>query len=820
MPDYRAPGVYVEEEKGKATIVGASTSIVGFIGVARRGPVNKATLIASFDDFLRIFGSYDPERSDLAYAVEGFFLNGGGLCYVSRVAHYADITDPSSITSSAATHTINSIDGQPSPAVLLSADGPFQLQSGRSFSWEVDGAGPNKEITFASSRAILTGSADLDAAPYDPGVDRDLLLNINGWGQRTITFSSGSHDAAAAAALFSGISGISAHDDGAGHLVIETAFGGTDASLEIMVGSDAALLVGIGLVLGTVSGGGVFANDTEVTAAEIVALIEAEDPGTGLVSGDAFSITSPTIGAASQLLVPGGTSDPDTLSEFGFASGQIETGSANGSEATLKISASSEGLWGESLSVRIEEDPVFASQGIGNDLFSPVPAASQVISLLHGAGLREGVVLKITDGVNTEYREVSEVSRVVAGAAVRHDVTLKTALINAFAIGTSTVNSTEFSITVFESGIADSLEVWNNLSMLDTSDRFIEGILNDTTYGSKYLRAEDLDALIGMGADSPAPGDYALTGGTSEYAGLTVIDYIGNEATHLGIHAFDDKDDLSLLASPGVTDVALQQAILTYCETRQFTFAILGTPAGYSRQEAYDHRQVTGAYESSYGAIYWPRAQVSDPTGAGRDPRRFVDNVGHIAGVYARVDNQPPPNGGPWESPAGEGVYGQLKGVLGLETPTSPQDQEVLNPKGVNVLRVIPGKGILIYGARTLSSDINWRYINVRRMFIFAEQSIKNSATPELFRVNDLRLWSRLTNAITTFLRNLWRNGGLRGSRERYAFFVSIDESTTTAADIAEGRVVGRIGLAAQRPGEFIIFRFSQFEGIEEEGVV
>jgi phage tail sheath protein FI len=151
--------------------------------------------------------------------------------------------------------------------------------------------------------------------------------------------------------------------------------------------------------------------------------------------------------------------------------------------------------------------------------------------------------------------------------------------------------------------------------------------------------------------------------------------------------------------------------------------------------------------------------------------------------------------------------------VLTLQSNPSDSDQSVLNPLGVNVIRAFPGRGVVVYGARTLSSEVAWQYISVRRLFSWAERSIGNAVRPYLFRTNDDLLWSRMKNAIDDFLRGVWQDRGLFGESESAAWFVRLDETTTTDSDILNGRAVGIVGMRPSRPAEFLIFRFGQFDG-------
>ena len=159
-----------------------------------------------------------------------------------------------------------------------------------------------------------------------------------------------------------------------------------------------------------------------------------------------------------------------------------------------------------------------------------------------------------------------------------------------------------------------------------------------------------------------------------------------------------------------------------------------------------------------------------------------------------------------WKAPANEVVAG----AIDLEYDITTGAQEVLNPKGVNVIRRFPGRGIRVWGARTMSSDPLWKYVNVRRLFIFLEASIYNSTQWVVFEPNDPRLWARVKQTITLFLRTQWREGALFGEKEEEAFSVAVGRETMTEDDILNGRLIVEIGVAPVRPAEFVIFRIFQ----------
>ena len=282
--------------------------------------------------------------------------------------------------------------------------------------------------------------------------------------------------------------------------------------------------------------------------------------------------------------------------------------------------------------------------------------------------------------------------------------------------------------------------------------------------------------------------------------------YIGKDngpGARTGLKCFEEIDEISLVAAPGQISPAVQDALLTHCEVRKDRFAILDSPE--SIQGGVD--KLPRPRDSKYGAYYFPWIQVYDPERG----NVFIPPSGHVAGVYARTDNER----GVHKAPANEIV----RGALALKYSVSKGEQDILNPKGINCIRLMQGGGIRIWGARTLSSDPSWRYINVRRLFIMVETSIERATQWVVFEPNDHRLWKRVTRTISSFLTLVWRQGALFGETPEKAFYVKCDEETNPPETIDVGQLIVEIGLCPVKPAEFVIFRIGQMPvggGVEE----
>lgn len=259
----------------------------------------------------------------------------------------------------------------------------------------------------------------------------------------------------------------------------------------------------------------------------------------------------------------------------------------------------------------------------------------------------------------------------------------------------------------------------------------------------------------------------------------------------------DDLPEIAVLAAPGVATDAVTRLLLDHVEAPgRYRFAVLDPPQGATVAEVEAFR---AAYDSRHAALYYPWVLAADPLGGApiaRPPSGFV------CAIFARTDLER----GVWKAPANAVVTG----AVGLERDITTTMQEGLNPKGVNCLRTLTGRGLRVWGARTISAEPEWTYVNVRRLMTYLEASLDRGLQWAVFEPNGPRLWAQVTAAATDFLHALWREGGLMGATPDEAFFVRCDPSTMTQADLDAGRLVCLIGVAPVRPAEFLIFRVAQ----------
>ncbi|MFD9702940.1 phage tail sheath family protein [Lentzea sp. NPDC059081] len=289
-------------------------------------------------------------------------------------------------------------------------------------------------------------------------------------------------------------------------------------------------------------------------------------------------------------------------------------------------------------------------------------------------------------------------------------------------------------------------------------------------------------------------------------------DYVGDAADRTGFAGLEAIDEITMLCVPdlmmshaqGGLDLdgvkAVQLAMIAHCELMADRVAILDTPPGLNAQQVKDWRVNGAGYDSKYAALYWPWIKVMDPV-SGKPVH--VPPSGHMAGIWARNDD----TRGVHKAPANE----VIRGAISLELAITKGEHDQLNPVSVNCLRAFPGQGIRVWGARTLSSDPEWRYLNVRRLFNFVEKSILQGTNWVVFEPNDPKLWDSVKRTITMFLRGVWRNGALFGNTPAESFFVKCDAENNPADSRDQGLLVVEVGIAPVKPAEFVVFRISQY---------
>jgi phage tail sheath protein FI len=342
-------------------------------------------------------------------------------------------------------------------------------------------------------------------------------------------------------------------------------------------------------------------------------------------------------------------------------------------------------------------------------------------------------------------------------------------------------------------------EVYDNLTANPASTNYYLSAVNGVS--SLVMLTQTSTAAI------PATPIAHLTGGGDGAATLVPADFTGDPTAapgaKLGLAALEEVEEISILCCPdehypfAAASQAITDAMVDQCELTKFRFAILQSP--FNAPAPGTHRPPV---DSKYAAYYYPWLRIVNPlTGLLMD----VPPGGHMAGIYARSDT----NRNVAKDPANE----PIRMIDSLQHQVTNGQQALLNPVGVNVLRFFKARGNLVWGGRTTSTDPDWKYISVRRLFIFVEKSIQDATQWVVFEPNDAPLWARVVRSVSDFLTGLWRDGMLQGQTKEQAYFVRCDRTTMTQADIDNGRLIMIIGIAPVKPAEFVIFRIGQWTG-------
>lgn len=725
--------VIQEEEPALRQIAGVPTAITGFVGVTEKGPIGSAVLVQSPAEYKRVYGGYTA-NGDVAQSVDGFFQNGGKQAYISRVVHMSDVANTATKASAQGTATL--LTGATAASAGYSESSlaePFALTPGATLVVTIDGGAPATATIDAASAARESA-----AETWNLSGGKTLLVAIDGGSVQTISFIDANFAVPTAAtaeevaAVINGqlLGGQATVTSGGTKVTITSDRKGTGSIVNVSGGTANAGL--LAFTTGALAGTGDCSNILAVTAAEVMAVIEADVAGCAAsnVSG-AVRITSDSVGGSSSVLV-GASSTADTLMGFDNAT---HTGLSGAAVNTLTANGKYDGAYANSLSVK---------------------------------------VLDATSG---------EAGR--------------------------------FNLQVLKAGVI--LENWTNLSMDDADPLFIETVLNADETGSEYVSFVDLDATATSSAGQrPANGTTVLAGGSDGLSSLSDTDFIGAVGTtRSGMRTLDLVQDLSLLCIPGRATSAVHNAMLSYCETTRngAVFALLDPPSATSASGMVTYVETTAAILnfSEFGSIYWPRIKVLNPNKSifGNTEQLTVPPSGYIAGVCARNDSAR--EGGIYDAPAGT-EQGILQGCLGFETDECLDGDklDLVYPKRINPLTTGPGLPRYIDGSRTLKASGNFPSVSERRGVIFIEQSVKNGLQFARHKNNDEVLRARVDRTVKDFLVIQMKNRAFRTQKPATAFFVDFGDGLNTVAQQFAGKLIGRVGLATQKPAEFIIVKFSQ----------
>jgi len=463
------------------------------------------------------------------------------------------------------------------------------------------------------------------------------------------------------------------------------------------------------------------------------------------------------------------------------------------------------GSWGKNVVIQVTHTSAVRS---ALDVFVAGAVDNNQVQLKSAAGFYVNAWVEIDRGDTKMYRKVKAVNGPVL---TLFGPVMAAADVAPQAPATDTILSTcEFNLTASYDVVN---ETFTGLTIENVPGHYYVDIIHN---GSTLIDVTALPAATpGQPFLFPSGGDgqrVILDIGGSDGAGHPLpSDFVGQDlgpGNRTGIQALLDIDAISLVAAPGITDQVTQNALIDQCEALKYRFAILDPDpkAGNLPPDLNDIQTQRDLYDTKYAAVYYPRIVVNDPLS---NQTIAQPPSGHIAGIMARVDTQR----GVHKAPANE----VIAGITDLELIVNKAEQEILNPdpKNINVLRDLrhTGRGLRVWGARCITSDAQWKYVNVRRLFIFIERSIEVGTQWAVFEPNDYQLWARISQSVGQFLTRVWREGALMGTKPEEAYFVKCDATTMTQDDIDNGRLIMIVGIAPVKPAEFVIIRISQWDG-------
>ena len=486
--------------------------------------------------------------------------------------------------------------------------------------------------------------------------------------------------------------------------------------------------------------------------------------------------------------------------------------------AQFLLQAINAGLWGNTVQAKgsgilLQITPGSRTQSQASGIGSVAPGTNNLILLNSAANFYAGAIVEFNTTTQKFYAKVLTVT----GSSIQLVSALSAGQVTAINNDLTALPPIPISVRTCEFDIAATYgnvnESFRGLTLDNTTPYYYAtAIINGSSLLSVPASLPSDQTTQDPSTMPVAPDglNVVLSGGADGAAPLA-SDFAGNDGgpgNRTGIAALIDALEVSIIAAPGITDQTTQMALITQCETLHYRFAILD-PAPTSTGGApsmSDIQNQRNLYDTHYAAIYYPRVMVSDPLSG--NPLAVAPS-GHMAGIYAHTDV----TRGVWKAPANV----VINGILSLETKLSKGDQDILNPEplNINALRdfTTQGRGLRVYGARCITSDQEWKYVNVRRLFNYLEASLDLGTQWAVFEPNDQRLWNRLIQSVSSFLTTVWQQGGLMGATAAQAFFVKCGYDTMSADEIDNGQLIMLVGVAPVFPAEFVIIRIGQWAG-------
>jgi uncharacterized protein len=752
------PGVYIEEiPSGVRTISGVSTSVTAFLGTARRGPIHDAVRILNFGDFERRFGGLQAD-SELGYAVRQFFQNGGGEAWVVRVV------------GAATTATLVLRDA--SNRQVLDVTALDEGSAGNAIQVRVDHATdvPGSTFNLLVSYATAEGGSTVEQYPslsMNSSDPRYVESVVNG-ASALVRVTRRNLPAPIATAPGTSTSGVLSGNVQA--LI-------TAEANQFLVSANGLPPVPVVLVPADANGGDLATQlGTLATAIrDRVRAAAGNEAAYGqfnvtVVGGNRLELRSGVTGeTASVRVYPG---------ERGDISAALKLGSLNGGDERDGVSGArpAEVPVPGRLTGGVVTDPDLAA--------APLPAAHRVAVALDGGRTVEvslGTAAAV--GADTAARTADVAARLqaaVRGAGAGDP---------AFAGFTVTVsNDNRLVLSSGSRGAGSSVQV----TAASAQDAAVNlRLVNEAT------SAAGTNVTLAGGSESPITGSNAFAA------------YSGSRSQRTGIYALEAVDLFNLMVLPGVTDTGIIAEAAAYCRERR-AFLIVDAPRAATTPDAMATLARGPALpKTDRAAVYFPWIRIADPLNGGKP--RLAPPSGTIAGLFARTDG----TRGIWKAPAG--TEASLAGVQGVDYVLTDAENGILNPQGVNAIRLLPGFGPVAWGARTLRGADQladeWKYVPVRRLALYIEESLYRGTQWAVFEPNDEPLWSQIRLNVGAFMHNLFRQGAFQGNTPARAYLVKCDAETTTQNDINLGIVNILVGFAPLKPAEFVIIRLQQKAG-------
>lgn len=774
MPTYVTPGVYFEptdrNDQGTAPL---RTDVAAFIGIAQMGPLDTPTPVTTWEQFQSVFGTFLP-NAYLAYCAKAFFDQGGAMFYGMRIAA--------------------------------------------------------PEVKTATNTSVAQPACGLFS----------VLLSVEGF---------------AAGALATAMQTVSSTSNGTqpgnrASSQLASIAGFPQGSVVRIVQTTPATVVNVRKAVSVDSATNTLYWDAPLDAAFVLTQpIEFTTFQHANLLIQSVNAGANTVGWSSSLAGQFDLTQSITIATGAVAAhGELFDSQGN---PTICIAAANPGVWGDALSIFVAR----TSQAAATTSSLPQPTTGLGNYLTSIVGFPVGTLVKAwQDGADPQYR-------VVVSIDASTNLLVWDSPLDAPLDFTKTISfeSFEFTLTVLLNGAEQ--EIFSGLSLDTRSARYIETAVNGST--SRFILAADLNSPSPWPDRLPDPtarqlnqGVLTLWGGRDGIAALEPVQFTGDptDPVRRGLRALEDVEQVSIVCAPDIliepSPIAIyapppptpvnpclpyttvpvapqyapppveaapqfsldqiaqvQQAMIDHCQSMQYRVALLDPPDfGYPRQQI-DLAEVQtwrNRFDSSYAALYFPWVLVSDPLLLNHQVVRRIPPSGHAAGVCAQTDLTT----GVFMAPANV----ELEWAQDVTVAITDVMQGFLNPLGINCIRSFRGRGLRIFGARTISSDANWRFLNVRRLMCMIEHAMEVALQWAVFEPNNPYLWHKVRLTATMFLSALWRQGALNGATPDQAFFVTCDQTTNPPSTTSQGQMLATIGVAPTQPAEFIVFRIGRTE--------